>query len=103
MKTDRRVDEAIARCVSIMVYHHNAERADEPDATLNEDIRGIVLDPKLRRLDDDDLDRLILAPVRDELVARYGHEVGPRLCSLLVCRLDEVLTDVRVRGAVGVS
>jgi hypothetical protein len=81
MVTERQVQETIARCVSTMVYYHNGERSRELDERMTAEIQmvaGFVRELDFSR---DGVESRIIRPVEVELVARYGHEVGPRLAS----------------------
>jgi hypothetical protein len=78
MSIQRQFQEAVARCVSIMVFYHNSERTPDSLGLMRSEIREVAgLIAALARPDEDPYQ--VDLPVEGELMARYGHEVGPRL------------------------
>lgn len=79
MATEREIQETIARSVAIMVCFHNSEKTKRAGAMMVSEVQtvaGMVLELDLGVGETDDC---ILRPVEQELLMRYGHEVGPRL------------------------
>lgn len=80
MPTDRAIDETIARCVSSMVRYHNTERSTDATDTMLQDIRAIAAQFISWELAWDEWD-MVRQCVRGELLTRYGHEAGTRICA----------------------
>lgn len=87
-RTERRIREAIARCVSHMAFHHKSEKTPWVQSMLDAEarefadrVRGMGLTRRSMR------DR-ILAPVAMELIARFGTEVGGGLLTEFVEALE---------------
>ncbi|WP_435011835.1 hypothetical protein P12x_006069 (plasmid) [Tundrisphaera lichenicola] len=79
MTTDRQFREIISRCVSTMVFYHDSVRSCEVVRWVLQEIREIAREVSDRGLDGDEAYRCILRPVEDDLIRRYGYEVGPRI------------------------
>jgi len=79
MTDERLLQEAIARCVSIMVFYHNCERTRDSLARARSEIRGIARQFPTLGLTHHEIERTVTDAVREEMVTRFGHEVGPRL------------------------
>lgn len=109
MFTDRQVQEAIAQAVSIMVGFHGDGRNPHCQEVMAAEVQvltGWIFEAGLKP---EEVERRILRAIGDELVARYGHEVGPRLNAEFLavfdgayeaCRRGEVpeLQDVEICG-----
>ncbi len=78
MMTARGFQEAVARCVSILVFYQNSERTPHSPGLMRSEIRAVAAMIAATARPGEDPDRVDL-PVRAELVARYGPELGPRL------------------------
>lgn len=87
--TERQLQETVARCVGIMVYFHNdperTQRTKERMVAEVQVVAGWVVE---MGLDHRQTDERVLCPVEAELIARYGHEVGPRLNRLFLEAFD---------------
>jgi hypothetical protein len=79
MTNERQLLEAIARCVSIMVYYHNSERTRDSQARMAAEVRGVARQVAEMGVPVEEVDRRVGRPVELELMARYGHELGPRM------------------------
>ena len=79
MTTERQVQEAIARCVSLMVFYHNGEKTTKTRGLLTAEIRAVG--ESVRGLDfgDETSGQGILRLVESELRDRYGTEGGGRI------------------------
>ena len=79
LPTDRQIQETIARCVSTMVYFHNAERTPRSEDLMAAEVQVVAGWVEEMALGPREADELLLRPVEAELVQRYGPELGPRL------------------------
>jgi hypothetical protein len=79
MISDRQVHQTVARCVSAMVFYHDAVRSSEVARRACGEIRAIVGEVARWSVAGEEVYRSILRPVEDELIRRYGHELGLRL------------------------
>ena len=79
MSIEREARELVARCVSIMVCHLYSERTPEADDGMRADVRAVAACAAGLGDGPFDVEGLILRPVEDELLARFGHEAGVRL------------------------
>lgn len=82
--TARRIQETIAQCVSTMVFYHGSERSGQADGQMAAEIRAIAGSVEELGSDAAEIGTQIVHPIRAELVARYGHELGPRLFGAFV-------------------
>lgn len=78
MTDDRQVQEAIARCVLIMVFYHNNERTPDSADRMAAEIRGVAREVAGMG---DEADRVVFRPIGIELMARCGPELRPRVVS----------------------
>jgi hypothetical protein len=85
MTTQRQIQEATARCVSLMVYYHNGEKTTKTRGLLTAEIRAVG--ESVRGLDFGDGEG-ILRLVESELRARYGSEGGGRINAEFVRAFD---------------
>jgi hypothetical protein len=79
MLSDRQRSQAISRCVSAMIFYHDASRSGEVVRWVVAEIRAIANEVAGWGIDGEETYRSILRPVEDDLILRFGHEVGPRL------------------------
>ena len=79
MRADDSLEEGAARCWSIMRRYHGSERKDEARALLIAEVDTLVGWLLELRPPPGAIERRILGPVEEYLLARYGHEVGMRL------------------------
>lgn len=79
MTTDRQFREIISRCVSTMVFYHDSVRSCEVVRWVLQEVRDIAVEVADLGLEGEEAYQLILRPVEDDLIRRYGHEVGPRI------------------------
>jgi hypothetical protein len=94
MTDEQQLREAIARCVSIMVFYHHSERTPESAARMAAEIRGVAQEVAGMGVSGDEADRRVFRPVETELMVRFGHELGPRV----VAEFLSVCHPVSVRG-----
>jgi hypothetical protein len=78
MTDERQLQEAIARCVSIMVSYLNTEQTPDSADRMATEIRSEAR--KVAGMGDE-ADRLGFRPIEIELMARFGPELGPRVVS----------------------
>jgi hypothetical protein len=62
-----------------MTRYHNAERSPEAKEQMIAEIEMLAGWTQEMGLGPDDIETMLGQPVRVELVARYGYEVGPQL------------------------
>jgi hypothetical protein len=86
--TERQLQETVARCVGIMAYFHNAARTRQATELMDAEVRDMAGRVAEWDMGAVEVDGLILRPVREELHARYGHELGPRLNRLFLEAFD---------------
>jgi hypothetical protein len=79
MMTDREIREAAARCVSIAVFYHNSPKTSGAEKLFEDDIRSVARWARQGALDEQESERRLLRPLRSELIARYGVEIGSSL------------------------
>lgn len=79
MPQEREIAEAVARCVATLVYFQNDERTPEWPHRLSAELRSLVSGIHKLGVDRKALQSQFIPRVQGELLARYGHEVGPRL------------------------
>ena len=79
MAIDSEIQEAIARCVSILVCYHNADRSRHTTLTMIAEARAVAAWTRELSLGPGETDERILRPLEAEMIARYGHELGSRL------------------------
>lgn len=84
---DRALEETVARCVGIVVYHHN-ERTSRASGAMASEVRAAVGWLTATGLGIDAIDRRVVGPVESELIARYGPEAGCRLYQEFVRSFD---------------
>jgi hypothetical protein len=78
MTDERPLQEAIARCVSIMVFYKHSDRTPRSLGLMTAEIRTVAR--TVEGMANSDVGELAVdRQVESELMARYGHEVGPRL------------------------
>lgn len=77
MSTERQLQEAVARCVSLAVYYRNAPRSPKARAMMAEEVHAVAGWVKQLGLKGE----RILPPLEAELLARYGPEEGARIRS----------------------
>ena len=95
---ERALSETVARCVGIVVYYYNVERTGRSRRVMSSEIRAAVGWLADSGLDGRALDGVVVDPVEEELIARFGHEVGFRLNREFVRAFDAT---VPVRAAHG--
>jgi len=78
MTTQRQYQEAVARCVSIMVFYHNGERTSSSLRRMRSEVKDVAGTVAGMAQPDEDPYRVDLH-VEGELVARYGQELGSHL------------------------
>jgi hypothetical protein len=79
MTTEVQVQETIARCVSIMVFYHNDHEASDATERMIAEVQLVAGWITEMELSPGGTDWLIFGPLENELYARFGHEVAPRL------------------------
>jgi hypothetical protein len=84
MATARQVEEIISRCVSAMVFYNLCDRSRDVDRRMIAEVRLIAGWAKKLGFGRGDVVEQIIRPVEVQLIARYGHELGPRLVAQLV-------------------
>ncbi|MFO0957412.1 MAG: hypothetical protein U0800_08080 [Isosphaeraceae bacterium] len=82
--------EAAACCVGIMVDFYRHKENSGADLLMMAEIRGIVARIGGLGLAPDQVEELILTPCYSTMLARFGHEVGPRLFDLFLDGFDQV-------------
>ena len=87
--TEWELREVIDRCISLMVAHHEGDRMPEAEAMMAAEMETIAAWVEGMDLGCGDTDRLILEPIEDELVARYGSEAGGRLYADFIEAFEE--------------
>jgi hypothetical protein len=87
MKTDREIQETVARCVAAIVYYHNCGRTTRAREVFEADVAGI----RDRLRVEGAPGREVGPQVRAELLARYE----PRLASALFEEFVAALTPPR--------
>lgn len=107
LATEWELREVIDHCISLMVAHHEDDGMPEAETLMAAEMLTIAAWVEGMDLAGGDTDRLILEPIEDELVARYGLEAGGRLSAEFIeafedagCRLyaEAVGTFEGVRG-----
>jgi hypothetical protein len=83
--TERQVQETIGRCVSAMVDYHDNGRASERMVAEVQLVAGFVEELDLSM---GGANWRIIGPVEDELIARFGREIGARLIAEFVKAFD---------------
>jgi hypothetical protein len=89
MATERQVQETIARCVALMVFHHNCERSQEARDRMIAEVQIIAGFVEELGFSRSGVDWRIMRPIEAELLARYGHEVGPRLFAMFADAFED--------------
>jgi hypothetical protein len=79
MPTERHIQDTVARCVATMARYHRADRSSEAQEQMIAEIEMLAGWALEMSLVPDDIETMLWQPVREELTARFGHEVGPRL------------------------
>lgn len=79
MSDERQLHEAIARCVAIMVFYKNGERTPDSPARMAAEIRAVAGQVTGMGWPEGEAEWRVVRPVERELMARYGHELGPRI------------------------
>jgi hypothetical protein len=90
MVSDRQVRETVARCVSTMVYYHNSERCRETAGQMAAEVQVIAGFVEEWGFDAAKINARVFRPVEDELIARYGHEVGPRMLGEFIDAFESI-------------
>src|SRR5262245_4982190 len=75
MVPDRQVQETIARCVGIIVYHRNGETTAKAKALMVAEVQAVAASVHEMGWEPG----RIVRGVEVELVARYGPQVGARV------------------------
>ena len=91
MYNDQQIRAVIARGVSIMIcYRRDTEnpRVKCEMIARAESLGGLVDELAMCP---SELDRLILRPVKDELMVRYGPDIGPKLYAEFLAAFDDGL------------
>ena len=103
MAADRQIQETVAWCVSTVVLYHNSARIDGAAGQLADEAGAIAGFVEMMGLDSGAAERQIVRPLRDELTARYGHELGPRLLAAFTDAFEapRAVNDERRRRDVG--
>jgi hypothetical protein len=81
MTTQREIEEAVARCVSIAVFLHNSRRAHRAEDLFEDDVRSVARWAVEAGLGEGEMEHALLGPIHPELIARYGIEIGSQLCA----------------------
>ncbi len=79
MVTERQIQETVARCVSTMVYYHNCERSHPSNERMTVEVQVIAGFVEEWKLKPTEVNRRVIRPLEVNLIARFGHELGPRL------------------------
>jgi hypothetical protein len=79
MTDERQLQEATARCVGVMVFYQHSERTRDSLARMGSEIRQVAERIAGMGLTEDKIEREVVRTVEFELMARYGHELGPRI------------------------
>src|SRR6516165_6824599 len=87
--TECELREAIDRCISLIVAHHEDDRMPEAEAMMAAQMEAIAAWVEGMDLGCGDTDRLILEPIEGELVARYGPETAGRLHAEFIEAFEE--------------
>lgn len=89
MATQWELREVIDHCIILMVAHHEDDGMPEAEARMAAEMLTIAAWVEGMALAGGDTDRLILEPIEDELVARYGLETGGRLHAEFLAAFEE--------------
>ncbi len=84
MATEREIQETVARCVSIMVFYKNGEKTTQATEMMVAEVHAVAGWVRELGLGVGETDARILRAAERELLARYGHEVTPRLYAALL-------------------
>jgi len=76
--TQRQFQEAVAQCVSIVVFYQNGKRTPQSLGRMRSEIRDVAA-TVAGMADPDEVPYRVDLLVEGELVARYGQELGSRL------------------------
>ena len=79
MSEMRLIEETVARCVSIMVYYLGSGRSTQSRGVMTNEVQSIARWATGLGLSSQAIHERIVRPVKAELIARYGSEVGERL------------------------
>ncbi len=90
MVSDRQIRETVARCVSTMVFYHNGERSRDTAELMTVEIQVIAGFVEEWGFDAAEINARVFRPVESELIARYGHEVGPRMLGEFIDAFESV-------------
>ena len=79
MATEREFHEATARCISIIVYFHNARRSETTRAAMTGEVQAIAQWITKLPASAGEAERRLFKAVDQELVARYDRSTANRL------------------------
>lgn len=80
-KRKRAIEEAAARCVAIVVLYHNSPKSHRVEELFVDDVRSIARWASELAMSERETEQKLFRPLRSELVARYGEELGADLRS----------------------
>ena len=99
--TGRQVQEIIARCVGIVVSYHHGGRCEASSRRMVDDVQAVRGEVLGLGLSPDEMEGLLIRPVSGELIARYGHELGPRLNAEFLAAFDGLIPPRPDHGMAG--
>jgi hypothetical protein len=89
LATEREIRGVIDRGIALMVAHHEDDGMPGAETRMAAEMLTIAARVEGMDLGGGDTDRLILGPIEDELVARYGLETGCRLQAAFIAAFEE--------------
>jgi hypothetical protein len=84
MDSERPLHEAIARCVSIVVYYHHSKPDRDAEARMASEIRTVAKTISEMGIPDGECASRITRPIERELFLRYGPEAAPRVVDIIL-------------------
>jgi hypothetical protein len=87
--TEWELREVIDRCISLIVAHYEDDGMPGAETMMAAEMLTVAAWVEGMDLAGGDTDRLILGPIEDELVARYGLETGGRLSAEFIEAFEE--------------
>jgi len=103
MKTDRLLQETVARCVSTIVYYFKSENTRAMAQRMAAEVRMIADSVGELGLGKSDVEEYVTRPLEAELVGRYGDELGGRLFGDFIATFEGNSSRRKPRGGVGVG
>jgi hypothetical protein len=79
LRQKREIQETLAWCVSIMVFHHNTRSTQGAAEVLLEDVRLVARWVQESDITHDEFIAHLMVPLKIELESRYGKAVGRML------------------------